>query len=375
MPRQIFRDRVIAAAGPLPGQLTVQNLKQWTSLRRGVFTEDFDETVTHLLCTREQFNTKVPRGKAEAMWLDWPCALSLEGHDCAKLTIVGADDGATTVKEALKRGKRFHIVHYDWFEFSTVYEKKQAEAEYSMRSIAAKKLAAQRERARIERGIREGDKFVNTNFYHIYRDRELFPYQVDIVRETESGEPKERFTLCLWESNAKPHLYWFTAKFLKRKGDSRPKYHRWSCCSGKWRREMDHFMHFFRLKTGIEWQDRVLLEKTTPKSFFQYTPPTGGKPVGRRLRFSYDYCREANAQLRGMPTPPVDVPVETEQVGPPTDAKTASPGSWTSDCGADDAADETPACAHDDAPELLRTVEEIEEEMNDLVAANPAQNH
>lgn len=77
----------------------------------------------------------------------------------------------------------------------------------------------------------------------------------------------------LWESNAKPHLYWFTAKFLKRKGDSQPVYHRPSRCSGKWRHEMDLFMDFFRIKTGIEWQDRVLREKTMPGSFFQYSPP------------------------------------------------------------------------------------------------------
>ena len=32
---------------------------------------------------------------------------------------------------------------------------------------------------------------------------------------------------------------------------------------------------------------------------------TGGKPVGRRLRFDLDYCREINAQIRGLPWPPV----------------------------------------------------------------------
>lgn len=63
MPRQIYRNRVIAAAGPLPGELTVDNLKRWTKLRRGTFTEDFDETATHLLCTKEQFNKRVPRGR------------------------------------------------------------------------------------------------------------------------------------------------------------------------------------------------------------------------------------------------------------------------------------------------------------------------
>lgn len=37
---------------------------------------------------------------------------------------------------------------------------------------------------------------------------------------------------------------------------------------------------------------------------------TGGKPVGRRLRFCYEYCLEINAQLRGLPWPPVEKVVE-----------------------------------------------------------------
>jgi hypothetical protein len=61
MPSQIFKGKVFATAGPLPGQLTVDNLKRWTSLRKGIFLDDFDESVTHLLCTREQWDEKVPR--------------------------------------------------------------------------------------------------------------------------------------------------------------------------------------------------------------------------------------------------------------------------------------------------------------------------
>lgn len=126
--------------------------------------------------------------------------------------------------------------------------------------------------------------------FHIYRDREYFSYQVDITRNDEvSGELGQRYTLYvrphaslgrfvltltqLWESNATPNLYWFVAKFLKRKGSSQPRYYRPSSCSGKWREQMDCFMDFFKIKTGIEWQDRVLKQGTMPGSYFQYTPP------------------------------------------------------------------------------------------------------
>ncbi|KAH7143949.1 hypothetical protein EDB81DRAFT_857361 [Dactylonectria macrodidyma] len=286
MPRQIFKNYVIAAAGPLPGQLTVENLKRWTQIRKGRFTNDFNQHVTHLLCTREQFNKKVP-----------------------------------LVREALKRGKRFHIVHCDWFMFSAMTEQRQPEREYSMRNIIAKQNAAKREQARIEKGKKEGEKFINANFFHIYIDREFFPYRIDITRDDETaGEFGQRYTLCLWESDAKPRLYWFTAKFLKKKGNSQPSYYRPSPCSGKWRTEMDLFMEFFRIKTGLDWEDRVTKMNTMPHTFFQYSPPAGGKPVGRRLRFNYDYCREVNAELRGLAWPPPEdtTPPEqdTSEIGP-----------------------------------------------------------
>ncbi|KAF4989590.1 hypothetical protein FDECE_14664 [Fusarium decemcellulare] len=278
MPAQIFKGRVIAAAGPLPGQFTIENLKRWTSLRKGVFIEDLGDDVTHLLCTREQFDKKVPR-----------------------------------IKEALKRGKRLHIVHCDWFEFSTVNNKREPEIGYSMRSILAKQNAKKRDEARAEKGKRDGEKFVNTTLYHIYRDRSNFVYQIDLTRDDQdSGELGQKYTLYLWESNAKPHLYWFTAKFIKRRGNTQPTYHRPSIYPGKWRVHMDQFMQFFRTKTGIPWEDRVTLAMTMPGSYFQYAPPTGGKPLRRRLRFDSEYCKQINAELLGLPWPPVEKKTEQD---------------------------------------------------------------
>ncbi|KAI9167463.1 Multifunctional tryptophan biosynthesis protein [Paramyrothecium foliicola] len=212
--------------------------------------------------------------------------------------------------------------------------RKEREGEYSMRNILAKEQATRREEARKERGRRNGEKFVNTNLFHIYQDRDFFPYQVDITRDDEStGHVGQRYTLCLWESNAKPPLYWFTAKFLKKKGDSQPSYYRPSPCSGKWRSEMDLFMDFFRIKTGVEWPDRILKEKTTSPAFFQYSPPGGGKPVGRRLRFDVEYCRKINAELRGLQWPPaLDVPTALDigKCSLPSGEEDEHPGSQSS---------------------------------------------
>jgi hypothetical protein len=41
---------------------------------------------------------------------------------------------------------------------------------------------------------------------------------------------------------------------------------------------MDLFMDFFRIKTGIEWQDRVIGQGTMPSSYFQYSPPVSLPP-------------------------------------------------------------------------------------------------
>lgn len=79
-------------------------------------------------------------------------------------------DASCTVKEALRRGKRFHIVHHDWFEFSAVAGKKLPERDYSMRKLQAKKQAEKRALAKIERGKREGEKAVNTSEFYPFRD-------------------------------------------------------------------------------------------------------------------------------------------------------------------------------------------------------------
>ncbi len=62
MPRQIFKNRVLASAGPPPSSITLENLRSWIPMRKGRFAETFDDEVTHLLCTHEQFKKRVPLG-------------------------------------------------------------------------------------------------------------------------------------------------------------------------------------------------------------------------------------------------------------------------------------------------------------------------
>lgn len=50
----------MAAAGPLPVQNTIEQFKNWARQRKGVFLDTFDESVTHLLCSKEQFEAHGP---------------------------------------------------------------------------------------------------------------------------------------------------------------------------------------------------------------------------------------------------------------------------------------------------------------------------
>ena len=81
----------------------------------------------------------------------------------------------------------------------------------------------------------------------------------------------------LFESNAKPHLYWFAAKFWKKKHDSRPSYYRPTTCSGLKEEHLKLFTSFFQRKTGVSWSERVVRAGTTESELFQYTPPVSSR--------------------------------------------------------------------------------------------------
>ncbi|KAJ6783662.1 hypothetical protein PWT90_06732 [Aphanocladium album] len=284
MPKQIFKNRVIAIAEKPPPSITLEHLRRWISLRKGRFSETFDEEVTHLLCTHEEFKKRVPLG----------------------IVVISSYFVVFTFFIA----KVSRPVHYDWLEFSAVANRRLPERQYSMRTILAKQRAEERERKRLQNGRRLGERSVNPNFFHVYRDREFFLYQIELTRDScDDDEFMERRIMTLWESNAKPHLYWFTVKYMRRKGDPDPAYHRPSPCSGKWRKEMNKFMEFFEKATKIPWPKRVLLQGTTDRTVFQYAPPTGGKPVGRRLCLSYDHCVAANLEIHTAKKP---LQVDTE---------------------------------------------------------------
>jgi hypothetical protein len=155
-----------------------------------------------------------------------------------------------------------------------------------------------------------------SDLYRVYMDDTFFSYEVTITREDEIGNT-QRYVLTvsphpslqplflplglttshqslnlfisipshpdhippltlppnqLYESyNSRPHMYWFVAKFYKKKGDSRPSVYRPSIAAGMLCREYGKFASFFETKTGIPWEQRLVRQGVPGK--FQYQPP------------------------------------------------------------------------------------------------------
>lgn len=61
--KPIFRGLTIAVAGDLGGQWTDINIARWVELREGRFTRAMDESVTHLVCSNEEFRRKSSMGE------------------------------------------------------------------------------------------------------------------------------------------------------------------------------------------------------------------------------------------------------------------------------------------------------------------------
>ncbi|KAI4866874.1 hypothetical protein F4820DRAFT_468481 [Hypoxylon rubiginosum] len=235
----------IAIADNLGPGWTAADVSRWVNYHGGVFNHTMGEGVTHLLATPEQFKQKLP-----------------------------------AVKTALAF-KATHIVTKDWLEDTLEKRRRQKEREYSLREVLREENAKKKLDEKARKGIEQGETFVNTNLYHIYRDETYFSYEITITRNDEAaGNVGQKYILYIWESNPKPHLYYFVTKFYKKPRDNRPIIYRPHDSPSLLKPALDDFKGFFRKKTGIDWDERIAKQGTTPADKFQYQPPTGGKPVG-----------------------------------------------------------------------------------------------
>ncbi|KAK4465728.1 hypothetical protein QBC42DRAFT_168391, partial [Cladorrhinum samala] len=254
--KSLFSHFTILVMGNLPSDWNEASINRWITLRGGTYIRESREVdwraVTHLVCDEKEFDRR-----------------------------------GLKVKEALKIA-RINIVAIEWLEFSMINKKVLPIREYSFREKLKKEREEERRVKEVAKGNELAGRAVNTNFYCVYYDGSHFRYQIELTRDIissnetdEKSTEREKYILTLHESIAIPRLYWFVAKFSKSKHDSQPKYYRPSDTPGLFEQEFELFKSFFRIKTGTPWERR-LMKKTqvTDGSSFQYSPPTGGKPVG-----------------------------------------------------------------------------------------------
>ncbi|KAJ0168312.1 hypothetical protein CTA2_7630 [Colletotrichum tanaceti] len=210
---------------------------------------------------------------------------------------------AAAVKNAEKCKRKIHIINWDWYRFSCTHNKKLREKDFDFSATRAKEKERFRKERELEQRARnsmKGEKWVNPDLYHVCTDKSFFEYKIELFRtsEDEDGAHHEKYQLYLFESHAKPHLYWFGVKFLKKKDNGRWWPHaseRTSPIPGSLRQHFQQFLKFFELKTSIRWWDRIIKAGTREKIFFNYSPPTRGKPVGGFLTGDmYDKCLRSN---------------------------------------------------------------------------------
>ncbi|KAL2134271.1 hypothetical protein VTI74DRAFT_638 [Chaetomium olivicolor] len=256
--KPIFRGLTIAAVGDLGGsaQWTDTNIARWVGLREGKFVRDWElgkeaesaveEGITHVVCSQEEFRRR-----------------------------------ESLVKAALKRPKTCQIVSLDWLEDSMLRRKRLDEEPYSHLKALKKERDRDRRRQMVLKGLERAEKEVNPNLYHLYRDYTFFPYEVVLTRDDEeAGVQGERYILAIYESSALPRLYWFVARYYRKKGDTQAKIYRPSYAPGVFAQEFALFESFFQIKTGMPWTERLIKAGIMDKPFFRYQPPTGGKPLG-----------------------------------------------------------------------------------------------
>ncbi|RYP15215.1 hypothetical protein DL765_005854 [Monosporascus sp. GIB2] len=252
--KPIFKDCVVALAGDLgrPGWREA-DVARWMAAWGGSFSAQEGagaggyDSVTHVLASREQFLTSSSfRGRLR------------------------------------KRMRRAHVVTADWLEDSMTRRCRLPERPYSLIEAQRREGARRRRDERAERGVKKGKKLVNDCLNHVYRDSTFFSYDIKLTRDDEEGgNVGQRYQIMLWEFNGNPRHYQLTIKYFRRPGDSQPLIYRFpEETPSLFDPVFAEFKRFFRSKTKIDWDERVAKAGSMPKKYFQYAPPTGGKPVG-----------------------------------------------------------------------------------------------
>jgi hypothetical protein len=152
--RPIFEGVVVSITGELEGQWTEANISRWLTQRRGRLVQAMDETVTHLVCTEDEFRKKGPKGKSRFLdprYLPW-------------LLNDNLSSSSDLVRRAIKLGRKAcHIITKDWLEDSITRKRKLPERDYSLYAISQEERSKEKQEAGTAKAVGLEDKFVNTS--------------------------------------------------------------------------------------------------------------------------------------------------------------------------------------------------------------------
>ncbi|KAI1359842.1 hypothetical protein F5Y08DRAFT_349280 [Xylaria arbuscula] len=242
MPK-ILRNCVVAIAGDLDdNEWRDEKVRGWVKYQGGKFSDVVDETVTHLLCTKENYESRIG-----------------------------------PVKAAL-RNKTTKIVQKDWLEDSITKKSCLKDPKYQWITEEKKKIAKQKKLEEAKKCSENAHFYVDERFWHPWYDSTLFKYQILLTRvNIENGGMPEKHLTTLWESNAKPRNYICTTQYTKARETLRGHFPETPVHLDE---ALKKFKAWFKKKTGITWNERIDKAGTMGPEYFQYQPPAGGKPVG-----------------------------------------------------------------------------------------------
>ncbi|KAM3075571.1 hypothetical protein ACMFMG_007710 [Clarireedia jacksonii] len=256
--KSIFLGCIISLAGDFvtarnSSSSTYENIIKWIQGHGGTYSREVTPETTHLIVTIEEYKKKTAQ-----------------------------------VKKAIALGKLCKIVELDWIEDCLIREtgkkKKLATEGYSLSRVMKRLHYTEKQKKNyrngFEDGVRAAQQFVDNNFHHVYTDPTGFEYKVVLNRITLNGKhTRQKYTIYLFESHAKPCTYMSAAKLsiphLKNS------YWKNECYPKMFAEAFHDFKTMFKQKTGVEWDDRFEpLPKGHDEQYFRFQRPRLGWPVG-----------------------------------------------------------------------------------------------
>lgn len=130
-------------------------MEAWIKNEDGKFSSTVTDSVTHLLCTEEEF--KKGKGRDEkGRWQRREPSLLIQLPRCQKYL---ANMGRVIVGQALKKAKT-HVVDFRWLDLSiwSPNKRKLPEEGFSLRKTYDAERLQAREKARLEKGLLRYEK-------------------------------------------------------------------------------------------------------------------------------------------------------------------------------------------------------------------------